>query len=85
MRAAGFSTYWETAEAFLEAFYSAMLPPTEAHESSMLQDIRSGARTEIDALNGAVVALARKDSIPVPVNGLMCTMIRFLESRSGNR
>ena len=36
--------------------------------SSMLQDIRRGAPTEIEAINGAVVRMGEKFGVPVPVN-----------------
>jgi 2-dehydropantoate 2-reductase len=41
---------------------------TAANRSSMLQDVLRGAPTEIDAICGAVVTLAKKHQIGVPVN-----------------
>ncbi len=41
---------------------------TASNFSSMLQDIRRGRRTEIEAINGEVVRHGRRLGIPVPVN-----------------
>jgi 2-dehydropantoate 2-reductase len=41
---------------------------TAANRSSMLQDVLRGAPTEIDAICGAVVRVAQKHDLPVPVN-----------------
>ena len=41
---------------------------TASNRSSMLQDVDRGARTEIDAMNGAVVREAQALGVPVPVN-----------------
>jgi len=46
----------------------------------MLQDIRSGRHTEIDALNGAVVKLAHQSGSPVPVNEVIVAMVKAKES-----
>lgn len=79
--AVGFATDWEGADEYLGDFYGKILPPTAGHESSMLQDLRAGKRTEIDALNGAVVNLAEKSGIATPVNAALANLIRFLEAR----
>lgn len=44
---------------------------TAANISSMLQDLRNGRPTEIDAISGAVVQLGEKFGIPAPVNRLL--------------
>jgi 2-dehydropantoate 2-reductase len=80
MTAAGFRSRWSSAAAFLESLYRELLPPTAAHESSTLQDLRAGKRTEIDALNGAVVRLAEAHGLAVPVNAALCDLVRFLEA-----
>jgi 2-dehydropantoate 2-reductase len=80
MRLYGHATHWDSAGAYLKSFYDTMLPPTSAHESSMLQDLRAGRRTEIDALNGAIVLLAKKSGVDVPVNETITAIIKSLET-----
>jgi 2-dehydropantoate 2-reductase len=82
MAADGQRTRWASAGAFLKSLYEELLPPTAEHESSTLQDLRAGRRTEIDALNGAVVRIAEAHGIDVPVNRTLRAMIRFLEERA---
>lgn len=85
MRAAGHDTHQETADAWLDTLHGRLLPATARHESSMLQDLRAGRRTEIDALTGAVVALGDRHGVPVPANRTVLEMIRFLEARAEGR
>lgn len=47
--------------------------------SSMLIDLTSGLRTEIDAINGQVVQHARRHNVPVPCNDLLAKIIRAHE------
>lgn len=84
MRAIGYRTHWETLRAYSQAFYGQMVPSTAAHYASMLQDIRAGRRTEIDALNGAVVSEGLRCGVGVPANRMLYGMVRFREARSGN-
>jgi 2-dehydropantoate 2-reductase len=81
MQAGGFRTHWPNADAWLADFRARLLPPTAAHESSMLQDLRAGRRTEIEAITGAVVELATHHGIDVPVSRSLLALVRFLESR----
>ncbi|MCP3986079.1 MAG: ketopantoate reductase family protein [bacterium] len=85
MHASGHSTHWPDADAYLEHFFSVLLPPTAAHESSTLQDLRAGRRTEIDALTGAIVSLGEECGLPVPVNRTLLGVVKFIEaSRRSN-
>ncbi len=81
MTAAGYATHWASAEDYIDTFYKHQLPPTTSHEPSMLQDVRSGKRTEIDALNGAVISLGKQHGVPTPANTTVTRMIQFMESR----
>jgi 2-dehydropantoate 2-reductase len=81
MEADGRRTHWPSAAAWLADFHARLLPPTAAHESSMLQDLRAGRRTEIDAITGAVVALAERHGVAVPVSRGVLALVRFLEAR----
>jgi len=49
------------------------------NQSSMLQDILKQKPTEIDEINGVIVAEARKYKIPVPVNQTLCRLVKVLE------
>ncbi len=50
------------------------------HKPSMLQDLLAGQRTEVDALNGAVVALAKQAGVEAPMNNMLRTMILLAEN-----
>jgi 2-dehydropantoate 2-reductase len=49
------------------------------NKPSMLQHVEKGQRTEIDALNGAIVREARALGIPVPYNETIVAFIKGLE------
>lgn len=80
LRVRNVPTFFPDAQSYLSNFYDHLVPPTSAHHSSMLQDIRSGRRTEIDALNGAVVELAHQSGSPVPVNEVIAAMVKAKEN-----
>ncbi|MEN6326104.1 MAG: 2-dehydropantoate 2-reductase [Syntrophomonas sp.] len=72
-------TIWPDASSYLEAFYQQMVPSTAGHHASMLQDIQRGRKTEIDALNGAVVELGRQYGIATPVNEVIASLLKAKE------
>jgi 2-dehydropantoate 2-reductase len=76
---AGYGTHYQTAEDFLDVFYSKLVPDTAEHWSSTLQDIKAGKRTEIDALNGAVIELSKKLGMEVPYNCAVYNLVKFLD------
>ncbi len=80
MEAGGYQTHYRDPEAFLDAFYSRLVPDTAGHRSSTLQDIRAGRQTEIDALNGAVIRLADVHDMEVPHNAAVYNLVKFLET-----
>ncbi len=53
---------------------------TAENISSMLQDLRSKKRTEIDYINGAVVGEGQKIGLPLPVNQALTHLIHTLEA-----
>ncbi len=57
---------------------------TAGNLSSMLQDVRAGRRTEIEAINGAVVRMAEDLGVPVPINQELLGKVRGLE-KNGRR
>ncbi|HOE20188.1 MAG TPA: 2-dehydropantoate 2-reductase [Spirochaetota bacterium] len=80
MQRAGYTTHFSNAAEYSEVFYAKLLPSTAKHRSSMLQDIQAKRRTEIDVLNGAVVALAQHYGYEAKVNGIITGLIKFIES-----
>ena len=75
----GIRQFWQSADEYREAFYQKMVPPTASHYPSMLRDLERNRRTEIDALNGAIVKLGEKKNIDTPVNQTIISLIRFRE------
>jgi 2-dehydropantoate 2-reductase len=45
----------------------------------MWQDLQAGRRTEIDYINGEVVALAASKGLPAPANARIVALIREAE------
>ena len=82
MKKAGFDTHWKEPEGFLHTFYERLVPDTVAHRSSTLQDIQAKKRTEIEALNGAVITLAEKHRIDVPHNTTIYNIVKFIEDNN---
>lgn len=80
LSAIGQPTPWPDAQAYLSAFYGQMIPPTVMHHASMLQDIKRKRRTEIDALNGAVVMLGEANGIDTPVNRTIVSVLKAKEA-----
>ena len=79
MKAAGRSAPWPDAESYLHDFYRQMVPATAGHHASMLQDIRNARKTEIDALNGAIIALGREVGVAAPYNDAVYQLLRAKE------
>ncbi|WP_342770438.1 MULTISPECIES: 2-dehydropantoate 2-reductase [unclassified Methanoculleus] len=77
--AEGVALPWEAPEAYLDYLRTGQIPATAAHHSSMLQDLALGRKTEIDFMNGAVAALARKHGIDAPYNTCITELIHFRE------
>ena len=85
MHAAGYSTYWDTPEAYKKEFYGKLVPDTYNHNSSTLQDIRKKHPTEIGTLTGKIMELAAEHGIEVPVNTMLYRQVRTLEATSQYR
>ncbi len=54
---------------------------TASNHSSMLQDVKRGAPTEIDAICGAVARMGQRHHIPTPVNSVCWKLILALTPR----
>ena len=53
------------------------------NKPSMLQHVEQGKRTEIDALNGAIVRLGQRLGVPTPYNEALVWLTRAVEQRMG--
>ncbi len=53
---------------------------TAVNESSMLQDMRRGRPTEIDAICGAIVTKGHELAVPTPVNARLLELVRRKEA-----
>jgi 2-dehydropantoate 2-reductase len=56
---------------------------TAANHSSMFQDIKRGAPTEIDAICGAVTRIGQQHHIPTPINLACWQLVQALVQTSG--
>jgi 2-dehydropantoate 2-reductase len=54
---------------------------TARNRSSMLQDLERGRRTEIEAINGAVVQYGRATGVATPVNEALTLLVQAMEGR----
>lgn len=78
-----------TAKEYIDYLFKTLIPLTAAHHSSMLQDLNRGKSTEIDAINGAIVRLAKQVNIETPVNALVTRLVhtkeQFINPNSSDR
>jgi 2-dehydropantoate 2-reductase len=72
---------WERAGQYRKLFYEKLVPKTCDHQSSMLQDLERGKRTEIDALNGKIWSYARQLGLATPFNETLTRLIQAKERR----
>lgn len=54
---------------------------TAGNHSSMLQDVLRGAKTEVDAINGAIVQLGEQSGVATPVNLTLWRLVKGLEDQ----
>jgi 2-dehydropantoate 2-reductase len=73
--------FWDNANSYEKFFYKKLIPPTREHYPSMLQDLNSGKKTEIDYLNGAIFEIGKKNNIKTPVNEIITYLIKAKENR----
>ncbi len=69
----------EMPEEDMESYAEGICQRTADNVNSMLQDVRRQRRTEIDAINGAVVRAGEAAAVPTPTNAVLATLIRGLE------
>ncbi|MEL1249712.1 ketopantoate reductase family protein [Aurantiacibacter gilvus] len=51
------------------------------HEPSMLQDLHAGRRTEVDAINGAIVTAAKEAGVAAPVLETLWHLVKLEEAK----
>lgn len=51
------------------------------HEASMLQDVKAGRRTEVDAINGAIVEAAKLAGVEAPVTETLWRLVKLTEAK----
>jgi 2-dehydropantoate 2-reductase len=51
------------------------------HEASMLQDVKAGRRSEVDAINGAIVRAAQAAGVATPVTETLCRLVKLEEAK----
>jgi 2-dehydropantoate 2-reductase len=73
---------WPTAEDYLAHLRGTQIPNTAKHHASMLQDILHGNATEIDFMNGAIAARAKKHGLSAPYNDCITRLVHFKETLS---
>ncbi|MCC6486855.1 MAG: 2-dehydropantoate 2-reductase [Candidatus Hydrogenedentes bacterium] len=72
-------------EAYVRLLFEKLIPPTAAHYASMRADLQHRRRTEIDAMNGAIVRYAGRYGVPCPVNTLLTRLVHAREHALGVR
>lgn len=78
-RAKNVSLDWKSPEEYKKLLFEELIPKTFEHHPSMLQDIRRGKKTEIDALNGAVVKMGEETGTELPFNWTITQLIKSKE------
>ena len=72
----GVTLMWQEPHEYQRLLIDVLIPNTSAHLSSMLQDIRQGRKTEIDAMNGAIVRLGTELGLNTPTNELLTLLVK---------
>lgn len=79
-RALGIPGAWDAEGC--DARWVAVAAATAANLSSTVQDLRSGRKTEVHGMNGAVARAAREAGVPAPTNDLLDRLIAAREELS---
>ena len=70
-------------QTFVQHLFEDLIPPTAAHYASMRADFVNRRRTEIDALNGAIVRLGEDHGVACPVNRALTRLVHAREHGLG--
>jgi 2-dehydropantoate 2-reductase len=60
---------------------TAAIRAASENKASMLQDVEAKRRTEIDAINGAIVERGEKLGIPTPANKALTILVKIIEQK----
>ncbi len=66
----------------LEELLREVVKSTADNRCSMLQDLMSGRKTEIDSICGAIVSKGEDTGIPTPRNSILLALVKGIESSS---
>lgn len=69
-----------SASEYLDLFFNRLIPPTAAHYASMREDFLRHRRTEIDAMNGAIVRYGEEHGVPCPANTMLTRLVLARET-----
>lgn len=58
------------------SYVRSIVEQTAELDNSMLYDLRAGASTEVDFINGAVVAAGRRAAVPTPYNETLTSLVK---------
>jgi len=61
--------------------YAARRDVAYGHKPSMLQDVEAGRETEVDFLNGAIVAFGERYGVQAPLNRALTALVKGIEER----
>ena len=75
--------FWKEPQEYLEQLFRELIPATYDHFPSMLRDIQQKKRTEIDAINGAIVEKGKEFGLHLPVNQVITNLIKVKERITG--
>ena len=62
------------------SYVRTIVEQTAELDNSMLYDLRAGASTEVDFINGAVVAAGRRAGVPTPYNETLTALVKAREA-----
>ncbi len=80
IKALGYAVPWSTPEEYTEVLIKQLIPYSSEHVSSMQQDRINKRVTEVDFLNGAVVAVAKEKGLPAVANTLIYNLVKSIEA-----
>jgi len=75
----GVPLFEKNADGYFSRFIDELVPPTAAHRASMYEDLRLGRRTEIEAMNGAIVRIGEELGVGCPVNAALTGLVQARE------